>query len=264
MDDSSPHHRGLKRLLAAPAILAAFSVAGCTSYLGTTAASFMKQVRQNPDPNERFIAYQKLASPNCYDTEAQKAQAVKILIGKLEEGREPIATRAVICRTLGDLKNRSARLALIKAVSDNDAIVRVQACRALGKVGKEEDAMILCRVMSMDSLEDCRIAAIEALGDLNSQDSRVLVMLLEGMENDDPAIRLASLNTLKQITRKDAGVEVAAWRKELKTQLEATPTALGPMPAEPTAPEARAYPPKPNVPSVLTQDPKTITAPSLP
>ena len=44
---------------------------------------------------------------------------------------------------------------------DAEGVVRVQACLALGKVGLPEDATVLARVMTLDVLEDCRIAAIE-------------------------------------------------------------------------------------------------------
>ncbi len=257
MDDRSVNRGGLRRHAAAAALLAASTLYGCTNFKGTTATSFLKQIRQDPDPNSRFIVYQKLASPYCYDNAEQKAQAVKVLVAKLEEGKEPIATRAVICRTLGDLKSKAARPALINAVSDNDAIVRVQACRALGKVGTPEDATILCRVMTVDSLEDCRIAAIEGLGELKSRDPRILEMLIDGMENDDPAIRLASLTSLKQITGKNAGVETAAWRKELKPLLEAPNSVVSPVVTEPPVPKD-VYPPLPNPPAVLRDEAKIV------
>ena len=69
----------------------------------------------------------------------------------------------MICRTLGELRDPAARPALLKVVGDAEGLVRAQACRALGKVGQPEDATILSRVMLVDTLEDCRIAAIEGL-----------------------------------------------------------------------------------------------------
>src|SRR4051812_14184219 len=176
-------------LLAGAAVLAA----GCSNYVGTTAASFLRRVREEPDPNLRYVAYTKLARPNCYDSPQQKAEAVKILIGKLEQGKEPLATRAVIVNTLGALGDPAARDMIVKLVSDPEAVLRVQACRALGKVGKPEDATVLARVMTVDTLEDCRIAAIDALGDLKSTDPRILQMLVAGMRHEDPATRFASL-----------------------------------------------------------------------
>ena len=49
-------------------------------------------------------------------------------------------------------------------------------------------------------LLDCKAAAIEGLADLKARDPRYLQVLVEGMENDLPAIRFASVNALKAIT----------------------------------------------------------------
>ena len=202
---------------------------GCAQYMGTTAKSFLIEVRQNPDPNARYQAYTKLASPSCYDGPEDRAEAVKTLVEKLNGAQEPIASRAMICRTLGELRDPSARDVLIKAANDPEPLVRVQACRALGKVAKPEDATILARVMTVDNLEDCRIAAIEGIAELKSKDPRILQILLAGMEHDDPAIRLASVKALRSCTGQDHGVEFAAWREALFPEPKPNPK------AEPTA-----------------------------
>lgn len=234
MDDSLPTRRGLIRLVLAALVLGAVAQPGCSGFQGTTAASFLRRVREDPDPNKRYLAYQKLASAQCYDSEAQKLEAVKVLTNRLEQGHEPVASRAVICRTLGELGNPEAREALIKAVSDPEGLVRAQACRALGKVGTPEDATILSRVMTVDTLEDCRIAAIEGLGDMKARDPRILEVLVDGMDHVDPAIRLASLDSLRQITGKDLGVDSTSWRKHL--QAPAAPATPAPAPAPAPSP----------------------------
>jgi HEAT repeat protein len=221
-------------------LLAAMAGAGCSNYIGTTASSYLRRVREDPDPNTRYLAYAKLASPRCYDNEAQKAEAVKTLVEKLEKGREPIASRAVICRTLGELHDPAAREAVLKCVSDSEAVVRVEACRALGKVGKTEDATVLTRVMTVDTLEDCRIAAIEALGELKPDDPRIPQVLLVSLQSDDPATRLASLEALRRITGRDLGVDPAPWVKLLGD--ESTQTVIAAKDASPSKPSADVRP----------------------
>ena len=109
---------------------------------------------------------------------------------------------------------------IIKAVNDvENAVIRVEACRALGKVGQPEDATMLARIMTVDKLEDCRIAAIEGLGLLKANDPRIYGILLDGMEHDDPAIRLECLRSLRAITGKDFGIDPAAWRRGLEPML---------------------------------------------
>jgi hypothetical protein len=193
---------------------------GCSTYIGTTSKSFLRQVRSNPDPNIRYIAYAKLGSPGAYEDDRQKAEAVETLIAKFEEGKEPIAIRAVIVRTLGSLGDPRARRVAIKAANDPEPVIRLEGCRALGKLGRSEDATILARIMTVDALEDCRISAIEGLGALKSEDPRIYKVLLDGMDHEDPAIRLECLSALRKITRKDLGVDPSAWRRYLEPVLE--------------------------------------------
>ena len=198
---------------------------GCSTYVGTTSKSFLSQVKNSTDPNVRYVAYAKLGSPGAYEDKAHKTEAVGTLIAKYQEGREPVAIRAVIIRSLGTLGDQRARHVVIKAVNDSEAVIRVEGCRALGKVGLPEDATILARIMTVDTLEDCRIAAIEGLGSLKSKDPRIHRILLDGMDHDDPAIRYECLNALRQITGKDLGVDPAPWRKALEPTPESTPSA---------------------------------------
>jgi HEAT repeat protein len=211
--------------------------AGCSTYIGTTPKSFLRHVRSNPDPNIRYIAYSKLGHADLYDDPDDKAQAVETLVAKLDEGREPVAIRAVIIRTLGELRDRRARNAIARVANNANAepMLKVEAYRALGKVGKAEDAMMLVRIMNTDPLEDCRIAAIEGIGSLKAQDPRIFHVLLEGMEHEDPAIRLESYRSLKKITGKDLGNLPKDWRRELEPQLakSESPSATTPNDAAP-------------------------------
>jgi hypothetical protein len=195
--------------------------AGCASpFLGTTATSFLKRVRESKDPNIRYYAYAKLASPTCYEDEAQKMVAVGVLGKALISEREPQATKAVICRTLGVLGKVEARPALLRAASDPDEVVRAEAYRALGSVGLSEDAVFLAQKTVTDTSGDCRLAAIDALGSLKSRDTRILVLLVQGMEDDDPAIRLSSVRALRTITGKDLGVEATPWRDFVEEEIK--------------------------------------------
>ncbi len=187
-------------------------------YIGTTPASFLRHVRSNPDPNIRFMAYGKLGDPDLYDSPAAKTEAITTLVAKLQEGKEPLAIRAIIVRSLGELGDPRGRDVVARAVSDTEGVVRTEACRALGRVGRPEDATTLVRIMTVDPLEDCRIAAIEGIGDLKSRDPRVLHVLMEGMEHEDPAIRLGCYRSLKKITGKDLGNTPEGWRRELEPQ----------------------------------------------
>jgi HEAT repeat protein len=132
-----------------------------------------------------------------------------------------VATRAVIIRSLGEIGDKRARNAIARVANNPNAepMLKVEAYRALGKVGTTEDAMTLARIMNTDPLEDSRIAAIEGIGALKAKDPRIYHVLIEGMEHEDPAIRLESYRSLRQITGKDLGPQPEAWRRELEPQL---------------------------------------------
>jgi HEAT repeat protein len=218
MDDASLSKTRCCRLV--PLIVTGALVAGCSTYIGTTSKSFLREAKQNTDPNIRYLAYARLGSPTIYENQAEKDVAVRLLITKLEEAKEPVAVRAVIVRSLGNLGDHRARQEVIKAVHDfENAVIRVEACRALGKVGQPEDATILAKIMTIDKLEDCRIAAIEGLGLLKANDPRIYQILLNGMEHDDPAIRFECLRALRSITGKDLGVDPAVWRRDIEPTL---------------------------------------------
>lgn len=212
-------------------------------YLGTTASSFMNHVETSTDPNIRYLAFAKLADPKAYDDDAQRVRAVRLMLRGLERDkdgvdREPTATRAVICRSLGELGRPEAIPALRDEVADTEPIVRTEACRALGKVGRPQDASLLAQVIAADPNPDCRVAAIEGLAALKAPEPRYVQMLVDGLENNDPAIRWASLNALRKITGKDLGAEVAPWRKLITSR---NAPATGPKPQPPT--QAQTQPP---------------------
>ncbi len=77
--------------------------------------------------------------------------------------------------------------------------------------------------MTVDPLEDCRIAAIEGIGSLKTHDPRIYHVLIDGMDHEDPAIRLGCYRALKQITGKDLGNRPDGWRHELEPQTASAP-----------------------------------------
>lgn len=216
--------------------MAIVSVTGCANSIGTTATSFMNRVRESPDPNIRHLAYSKLANENCFDDDAQKAEAARLLALKLDEKAEPVITRAVICRTLGEMGRPEAREALLRATLDPEPLIRSAACRALGKVGTAEDSVRLAHTMMVDNDTDVQIAAIEGIKELKNPDPRVVTVLVDNMESPDPAMRLASYEALQRATGKDLGPDPEPWKKMVKEQVEQAANAQAPAASTTTAP----------------------------
>ncbi len=220
MDGTTWTSRTNKRMRFAATLVVLWAISGCASYIGSTASSFLIKVRDSRDPNVRHLAYQNLANANCYDNDEQKAEAARVLSARLYDRKrpEPVATRAVICRTLGELGRPEGREVLLRAVDDPEPLVRSAACRALGKVGTPDDATTMARVMAADNDPDCRIAAIEGIGTLRASDPRINAVLVDGMQSPDPAIRLASYNALRSISNQELGPDPKQWKAWLNPQ----------------------------------------------
>jgi HEAT repeat protein len=139
-------------------------------------------------------------------------ETARQLAWQLEKGNEPVATRAMICRTLGQLRQEEGRAAVLARVDDPEPVVQIEAIRALGRLGHSDDAATLVRLAHAANSINARITAIEALGELKPRDPRVGLSLVDGMEQPDPAIRLASHEALVKLEGKDLGMESKAWR----------------------------------------------------
>ena len=171
------------------------------------------------------------------------------MLGKLEEGKEPVAIRAAIIRSLGNLGDGRARKAILKGIADTDnAVIRVEACRALGKVGLPEDATTLARIMTIDKLEDCRIAAIEAIGATKTREPRIYQMLLDGMDHEDPAIRYQCLQSLRMLTEKDSASSPKTGNASCQRDTSPAATTQEPKNAAAARAKAAAKPRRPGQP----------------
>ncbi len=203
---------GRLRTRLAPGLLMACTC-GCASPFGpTTAMSFMRQVERDPDPNVRYKAYQNLGRASVYDDAEQRARAARLLVSRLDPRAEPLASRAVICRTLGDLGDPVARESMIRFCHDSDPLIRAEAYGALGKVGKPEDSTVLMQAMTLDRDDHCKAAAAMALGSLKKVDPRTEGYLVRALDSEDPRIRHAALQSLRKISGKDFGAKQGPWR----------------------------------------------------
>jgi hypothetical protein len=172
----------------------------------------MHQVERDPDPNVRYKAYQSLGKAAVYDDAEQRARAARLLVTKLDPRVEPLASRAVICRTLGEIGDPVARDSLIPPCHDSDPLIRAEAYCSLGKVGKPEDSTVLMQAMTLDRDDHCKAAAAEALGSLKQADPRTEGYLVRALDNDDPRIRYAALRSLRKISGKDFVSKQEPWR----------------------------------------------------
>ena len=125
-------------------------------------------------------------------------------------------------RTLAVVPHPAALEGLRLASNHSDANVRVVSCHAWRRRGGEEALDRLTATLNSDTDSDVRIAAARELGGF--RDPKVIQALGAALEDGSPALQRRSVESLKSITGKDYGDNVAAWREFVATG-EARPAA---------------------------------------
>jgi hypothetical protein len=130
-------------------------------------------------------------------------------------GLEPSpAMRSELMRTLAYLPTDTARSGLETALADEDADVRQAACQGLARAGGTQSLPLLARTAAnADEKLDVRIASVRGLG--NYQEEAALLALGTALEDRDPAIQKAAIDSLRHNTGRDFGNSVPAWKEFL-------------------------------------------------
>lgn len=143
------------------------------------------------------------------DAEEQEAVSQQ-LAQQLAAEADPII-RAQLIRTLAAYPTPTAGLMLKQGLHDTNKDVRVICCEKLGERDDPEKARILAEVISSDTDIDVRLAAARGLGE--TEDSRALDGLAVALDDPDPAMRHRAVASLKNVTGRDYGGDVSAWRQ---------------------------------------------------
>src|SRR5437870_12025223 len=118
--------------------------------------------------------------------------------------------RVQACQALGDLRRegKAAVAPLIKALADKDANVRYAAACALGRIGPpaKEAVPALVKIAQQDADKGVRVAAIEALGDIGPQANEALPAVLAAVGNRDVELALAAVRALRGLGVSDMDV----------------------------------------------------------
>lgn len=124
--------------------------------------------------------------------------------------------RAQILRTLGHFPNeKSAAILAAGLRHDGNRDVRIAACDGLGRQKGDKAAEELSHALAEDADVDVRLAAARALG--NTGDPKAVAALGTALDDQDPAMRHRALSSLKQVSGKDYGDDLEAWRQYAKT-----------------------------------------------
>lgn len=160
--------------------------------------------------HNRLKEYRTIASSIGQMTPARQDTLAQDLALEFENESDPLY-RVEIVRALGAAKSPAAEGGLQKAIKDSNRDVRIAACVAWRKRGGEAASKTLQETVIGDTDREVRIAAVRSLGEL--KDPAALRNLGLAMEQGDPAMQYACIESMKKISGKDYGSNLSAWQE---------------------------------------------------
>lgn len=125
------------------------------------------------------------------------------------EGNTTLVAQAV--RTQAAFPTEAALESLRGAMGHPQADVRVAACRAWGRRGGPEAEETLARVLNSDTDADVRMEAARELRRFRSPTSVQALGL--ALDDTNPALQHRCVESLKEVTGRNYGNDVGAWRE---------------------------------------------------
>jgi HEAT repeat protein len=208
-------------LLVASALVAS---PGCNSIVGYRGWPMPEHDRTSFNtPAMRLDAIKQFASRADGTDSSDQQEYVNQLARQIQIEPDPLV-RAAIIRATGEFRTTLAYQIIEAGLKDESSQVRLASCESLGVRADARAVPGLAAVLRDDEEKDVRLAAVEALGRI--KDPTAVAALAIALDDRDPAMQYVGVQSMKSITGKDYGGDVAAWRQ----------VAAGQTPPEPAAP----------------------------
>jgi hypothetical protein len=141
---------------------------------------------------------------------AEQQRICEQLAQQIQTEPDPIV-RKVIQQTIGEFQTPLADAVVLAGLNDEDRDVRLTCCRMLGERGHADAVSDLSRVVAVDADVDVRMAAVDALGKIKSP--ACVKGLAVALKDRDPAMQMAGVMAMKNVSDEDLGNDVQAWRQ---------------------------------------------------
>jgi HEAT repeat protein len=161
-------------------------------------------------PSMRVDAVHEFAMKSTGEDSPEQRQITDQLARQIQVEPDPLVRQAVVT-SIAEYKTPMALQVLQAGLNDENAAVRISCCRALGKRADPTSVQSLSGALKQDKDIDVRMAAAEALGKIKSPEA--IKALAVALDDRDPALQYAGVQSLKAITGKDYGPDVQAWRQ---------------------------------------------------
>jgi HEAT repeat protein len=122
--------------------------------------------------------------------------------------------RAELVKAIATCGAPAAADTIRAAMIDSTTDVRIAACDAWGKHGGPQAVPSLSLAIRKDSSVDVRLAGLRALGAIGGPES--IAALGTALDDEDPAMQYRAIQSLRKVTGKDFGDDVASWREFAK------------------------------------------------
>ena len=161
-------------------------------------------------PSMRVDAVHEFAMKSTGVDSPEQRQITDQLARQIQVEPDPLVRQAV-GTSISEYKTPMALQVLQAGLNDENPSVRISCCRALAKRADPTSVQPLSGALKQDKDIDVRMAAAEALGKINSPEA--IKALGVALDDRDPALQYAGVQSLKAITGKDYGPDVQAWRQ---------------------------------------------------
>jgi hypothetical protein len=196
-----------------PAALVLILVGGCATYdrYRPTFWPFPeRKLTTFHTPSMRVDAVHAFAQQSTGVDSPEQRQITDQLARQIQVEPDPLVRQAVVT-SIAEYHTPMAQQVMEAGLNDENAAVRVACCRSLGKRAEAISVNALAGALKQDKDVDVRMAAADALGKINSPDS--MKALAVALDDRDPALQYAGVQSLKAITGRDYGPDVQAWRQ---------------------------------------------------
>jgi HEAT repeat protein len=194
------------------AMLATLMVTGCASW-----SPWKRQEKAARDQEKYgFTAdtrIKKLAERSKVvksESVEKRMEFTQDLVRMMLEEHDP-RVRGKILETAAEFDTAAATAICKGAMQDPSDSVRIRACDVWAKRGGEEAVQLLATRFQTDADLDVRLRALKMLGEL--KDKQAIPVLARALEDTDPAVQYRAVASLKQVSGRDLGNDVNAWRE---------------------------------------------------
>jgi HEAT repeat protein len=142
-------------------------------------------------------------------TGAEQIAFTEALVAKVLAEHDP-RVRAAMLGIAAGFDTPSAVAICRGALDDPEPRVRMAACEAWRQRGGPEAVSLLASRASGDTDIDVRLNALRELGALG--DAAAVPALARALEDPDPAVQYRAVSALKDVSGRDLGDDVNAWR----------------------------------------------------